>query len=116
MQQLSFFIWSGTQTAVTEQIFQEQTVLLVDTNAPVFEADLDGLSPSQVNMLIAIANSESHFSAQAVNEKYSLGAPQTISRNKQTLIRKDIIEKDGTEYSFVDPIFKYWFKRNYHLK
>lgn len=116
VQQLSFFIWSGTQTAVTEQIFQEQTVLLVDTNAPVFEADLDGLSPSQVNMLIAIANGESHFSAQAVNEKYSLGAPQTISRNKQTLIRKDIIEKDGTEYSFVDPIFKYWFKRNYHLK
>lgn len=114
VQQLSFFIWSGTQTAVTEEIFQEQTILLVDTNAPVFEADVDGLSVSQVNMLIAIANGESHFSAQNVNQRYSLGAPQTISRNKQTLIRKDIIEKDGDSYTFVDPIFKFWFKKNHH--
>ncbi len=115
VQQLSFFVWSGTQTEVTEQIFHEQTTLLVDTNSPVFEADVDGLSPSQVNMLIAIANGESHFSAQDVNAKYSLGAPQTVSRNKQTLIKKDIVEKNGKEYSFVDPIFKYWFKRNHNI-
>lgn len=115
VQQLSFFVWSGTQKEVTEQIFHEQTILLIDTNAPVFEADVDGLSPSQVNMLVAIANGESHFSAQDVNAKYSLGAPQTISRNKQTLIKKDIIEKNGATYSFVDPIFKYWFKRNHNI-
>jgi len=115
VQQLSFFIWSGTQTAVTEEIFQEQTVLLVDTNAPVFEADVDGLAVSQVNMLIAIAHGESHFSAQDVNQRYSLGAPQTVSRNKQTLIKKDIIEKDGDSYTFVDPIFKFWFKKNHRV-
>ena len=114
VQQLSFFIWNGTQTAVTEEIFQEQTILLVDTNAPVFEADVDGLTVSQVNMLIAISNGESHFNAQDVNRRYSLGAPQTISRNKQTLTKKDIIERNGDAYTFVDPIFKFWFKKNHH--
>lgn len=91
-----------------------QTILLVDTNAPVFEADVDGLTVSQVNMLIAIANGESHFNAQDVNRKYSLGAPQTVSRNKQTLTKKDIIERNGDVYTFVDPIFKFWFKKNHH--
>ena len=67
------------------------------------------------NMLIAIANGESHFSAQDVNQRYSLGAPQTVSRNKQTLIKKDIIEKDGDSYTFVDPIFKFWFKKNHRV-
>lgn len=114
VQQLSFFIWSGTQKEVTEQIFHDQTILLIDTNAPVFETDVDGLSPSQVNLLVAIANGESHFSASEVNQRYSLGAPQTISRNKQTLIKRDIIEKVDGSYTFVDPIFKYWFKRNHN--
>ena len=81
---------------------------------PVFEADVDGLTVSQVNMLIAIANGESHFNAQDVNRKYSLGAPQTVSRNKQTLTKKDIIERNGDVYTFVDPIFKFWFKKNHH--
>lgn len=115
VQQLSFFVWSGTQTEVTDEIFREQTILLVDTNAPVFEADVDGLSASQVNMLMAIANGESHFRAQNVNLRYQLGAPQTISRNKQTLTNKDIIEKGENGYAFVDPIFKYWFKRNHNI-
>lgn len=115
VQQLSFFVWSGTQTEVTDDIFREQTILLVDTNAPVFEADVDGLSASQVNMLIAIANGESHFRAHDVNLRYQLGAPQTISRNKQTLTNKDIIEKHNDGYAFVDPIFKYWFKRNHNI-
>lgn len=97
-----------------EEVCATQTILLVDTNAPVFEADVDGLTVSQVNMLIAIANGESHFNAQDVNRKYSLGAPQTVSRNKQTLTKKDIIERNGDVYTFVDPIFKFWFKKNHH--
>lgn len=115
VQQLSFFVWSGTRTEVTEQIFHDQFIMLLDTNAPVFEADTDGLTPSQINMLVAIANGETHFSAKEVNELYSLGAPQTVSRNKKTLIRRDIIEKDGDGYAFVDPIFKYWFKQGHGI-
>ncbi|MCO6025850.1 ATP-binding protein [Prevotella cerevisiae] len=113
VQQLSFFVWSATRDKVTDEIFNSQLTLLIDTNAPVFETDTDNLVPSQINMLKAIADGEMHFNAKAVNEKYELGAPQSVSRNQKMLIRKDIIEKYQDRYTFVDPVFKLWFVRNF---
>jgi hypothetical protein len=113
VQQLSFFVWSATRDKVTDEIFNSQLTLLIDTNAPVFEADTDNLVPSQINMLKAIADGKMHFNAKAVNEKYELGAPQSVSRNQKMLIRKDIIEKYQDRYAFVDPVFKLWFIRNF---
>ena len=114
VQQLSFFVWSDTLTEATNEIFERQVQTLIDTNAPQFETDINALAPSQVGMLIAIANREEQLSAKLTVERYGLGGSQTIARNKKTLVEKDIVEYDAQRgYQFVDPVFCLWFKQQY---
>lgn len=115
VQQLSFFVWADTKVEATETIFQRQIQTLIDTNAPQFEADAGSLAPSQISMLKAIASGETRLSSREVIDKYHLGAPQTISKNKQMLINKDIVEKTADGFSFVDPTFELWFKQTYSI-
>jgi hypothetical protein len=71
--------------------------------------------PSQISLLKAIASGETHFNAKAVVEKYRLGQSQTITRNKKTLVEKDLVEKNKDIFSFVDPLFELWLKREYGI-
>ena len=68
---------------------------------------------TQVAMLKAIAEGESQFNAKETVNKYSLGSPRTITKNKQIIIKKDIVEKTGNEYTFIDPVFELWFRQTY---
>jgi hypothetical protein len=65
--------------------------------------------------LKAIASGETHFNAKGVVEKYRLGQSQTITRNKKTLVEKDLVEKTRDTFSFVDPLFELWLKREYGI-
>ncbi len=113
VQQYSFFVWSHVEHTVTSADLDKQLQLLLDTNEEVFQNLLDELAPSQINMLKAIAAGESHLNATVVVDKYELGQPQTITRNKRVLVEKDLIEKGRDGLHFVDPVFKLWMRREY---
>lgn len=110
LQQLCYFIWSFTSSEVTEDIFNLGLKQVLNINTPMFQNDTENLSPTQIEMLKAIADGEQHFSSQAVKQIYNLGNPNTIVKNKKTLQNKDIIEKDRECFTFVDPIYRLWFK------
>lgn len=116
VQQFSFFIWSATDTVVSEQIFQEQLQMLIDTNAPMFVSDSESLTPSQIGMLAAVCNGEYRFNAKAVVERYALGNPQTITRNKHRLRELDIVEEKDNSYVFVDAVYELWFRQQYRRR
>lgn len=116
VQQLSFFIWSATNSAVTEDIFREQLQMLIDTNAPMFFRDSESLTPSQIGMLAAISNGETKLNSKAVIERYSLGTPQTITRNKLRLRELDIVELQDGHFAFVDAVYELWFRQQYHRR
>ncbi len=44
-----------------------------------------------------------------------LDQSQTITRNKKTLVEKDLVEKNRDTFSFVDPLFELWLKREYGI-
>ena len=113
VQQLSLFVWMNTETEVTEEIFNRQLQVVIDTNADMFAADIESLAASQVAMLRAISSGETRFNAKDVVERYGLGAPRTITLNKKTLIKRDIIEAANDGYRFVDPVYALWFKQAY---
>lgn len=115
VQQLCFFTWSATDDTVSDSIVKNALQLLLDTNEPVFEADVDALAPSQVAMLQAIANGEEHLSSRQTVMHYELGGAQTIAKNKRVLVEKDFVEKQGDGYRFVDPLFAIWFKQRYDI-
>ncbi len=113
VQQFSFFVWAATDTVATEEIIQRQLQAVLDTNMPVFESETDSLAASQIAMLRAVADGEQRLNSAEVVRRYSLGAPQTITRNKSVLRRLDILEKQGADLVFVDPLYKLWFKRTF---
>ena len=113
VQQFSLFVWMNTETEATEDIFNRQLQVVIDTNADMFVKDIESLAASQVAMLRAVSAGETQFNSKEVVERYGLGAPRTITLNKKALIKRDIIEVCGDGYQFVDPIYALWFKREY---
>lgn len=116
VQQYSFFVWSHTDDVVSDEDLDRQLDMVIDTNEETFQNELDELVSSQIALLKAIAAGETHFNAKDVVEKYRLGQPQTITRNKKTLVEKDLVEKNRDAYNFVDPLFELWIKREYGIQ
>ena len=113
LQQLCYFVWSGTSDKVTDETIEMRTRQLIDTNMPMFMNDTENLTAAQTAMLRAVANGEYRFNSIPVVRKYELGSAQTITRNKRMLTERDFIEKEGELYVFSDPVFELWFKREY---
>lgn len=113
LQQLCYFVWSGTFDKVTDETIEMRTRQLIDTNMPMFMNDTENLTAAQTAMLRAVANGEYRFNSIPVVRKYELGSAQTITRNKRMLTERDFIEKEGELYVFSDPVFELWFKREY---
>ena len=114
VQQLSFFIWNSTSAAVTDEIFNRALQRLIDTNAPMFQNDVEQLTASQKAMLQAVSHGNYKLAAEATKRMYAMGNANTIARNKRILQDKDYIEQQGQKFSFVDPIFQLWFNQEYN--
>ena len=85
LQQLCYFVWSGTSDKVTDETIEMRTRQLIDTNMPMFMNDTENLTAAQTAMLRAVANGEYRFNSIPVVRKYELGSAQTITRNKRML-------------------------------
>lgn len=115
VQQLCFFVWNATNNEVTDEIFATALQRLIDTNSPMFQNDMELLTPSQKAMLRAINDGVKQLASVKSNQIYHLGNANTIARNKRILQDKDIIEHDGDHFIFVDPIFKLWLTQETEL-
>lgn len=113
LQQLCYFIWSGTSGVVSDEIIDRRVQQLIDTNMPMFMNDIEYLTATQTAMLRAVADGEYQFNAMAIVKKYELGSAQTITRNKKILVERDFVEKGNKNYYFTDPVFELWFRREY---
>ena len=113
VQQLSFFIWNATDNEVNDETFDRALQRMIDTNAPMFQNDIEVLTASQKAMLQAVNDGIYQFSAESSKRLYTLGNANTIVRNKRILQDKDIIEQQGKEFVFVDPIFQLWFNQQF---
>lgn len=114
LQQLCYFVWSGTSNQVTEETIDTRLRQLIDTNMPMFMNDAENLTAAQTAMLRAVVDGEYRFNSAPVVRKYELGSAQAITRNKRMLTERDFIEKEGNKYVFSDPLFERWFKREYY--
>lgn len=118
VQQYCYFVWSNTESEVTDNILDLALMQLIEMNTPMYETDTEKLTPAQFAMLRAVACGEYKLNSSAVVKKYDLGNTQTITRNKRILQEMDFFEKiEGAEkYEFCDPSFEIWFKEKYVKK
>ena len=111
LQQLCYFVWSVTSDEVTEETLDLGLRQMLNINTPMFQNDTDQLTSSQKEMLRAIAQGEQRLSSVDVKQRYALGNPNTINRNKKTLKEKDFIEDQDGKLAFVDPVYRLWIRQ-----
>ena len=46
-------------------------------------------------------------------QKYRLGTPRNVSKNKVVLMNADIIQETNIGYEFLDPAFENWFSNKF---
>jgi uncharacterized protein len=113
VQQLSNYVWNISGNKVTEGDIINANEQVINTNSPLYIRDCENLSSTQINLLMAVASGEKQFTSTAVMQKYFLGTPRNVSKNKLMLINNDFIDEFNNEVFFVDPVFYQWFKKEY---
>ena len=113
VQQLAYFTWVFTEYEVNKTIIQQAVEQVMEANLPLYLNECDALTASQLNLLIAISKNEQNLTAVETMNKYNMGTPQNVSKNKKMLQNREIIEKTEAGFAFLDPVFKRWFSRMY---
>ena len=105
------YVWTLTSDLVTDEILDRALEEMIDHTSFLFQEDLESLSITQLNLIKAISAGETQLTAKAVMDKYKLGTPNNVSKNKAVLQFKDIIDTQGNQVSFLDPLFEIWLKK-----
>lgn len=111
LQQLANEVWIHTELTVTDQIIEKSIENVINTNSIFYQDTSDNLSNTQINLLSAIANNSEQLFAVDTMKTYKLGTPRNISKNKDVLQNKDIIDFSDQKPLFVDPFFELWFTK-----
>lgn len=112
VQHLSWVVWYKSAKAVTDKDINSAINDILEQNTIFFQREVEQLTEHQFNFLKAVANGvSSGFSSKDVIRKYRLESSANIQAVKKALIKKDIIDIDGTLVSFNDSLFKLWLRR-----
>ena len=116
VQQLAWNVMLCSDDVVSEAAMDEAVDDLIGQNSTLFLQQTEGLSSYQMNFLKAIAAGETDdFTSVSMLKKYNLGSKSNISRLQETLIKKELIEKDGRKIIIADPVFRLWMLRENSL-
>jgi hypothetical protein len=113
IQQLSHYIWNLTSEVVTKREIKLALEEVISANTPLYQQAIEQISFTQINLLKAITNNEKQLSSMELLQKYNLGTSRNVSKNKTILLSKDVINKVGERFEFLDPAFELWFKRQF---
>lgn len=112
VQQLSYIIFINTEDVVTEEIFSKAIDDLINQNINLFIRDTEDLTLYQTNFMKALCDGiEQGFTSKNIINKYNLGSSSNVTRAKQSLEQKEIIDITGNKITILDPVYRMWFKR-----
>jgi AAA+ ATPase superfamily predicted ATPase len=86
---------------------------MLERESQVYEAILDGLTQPQKKLLLALSSEPEAqiFSGQFLS-RFHLGSASSVQRAFQSLIEKDILDKEGDRIVFQDPFFPLWLRKS----
>lgn len=112
VQHLSWIVWYKSNKSVTNEDIDSAIDDLLEQNKVFFQREVEQLSELQLNFLRALSNGISTgFSSKEVIREYRLESSANIQSIKKSLIKKDIIEVNGSTITCNDPLFKLWLSR-----
>jgi hypothetical protein len=113
VQQLAHFTWSFAGEEVAADTINHAVEFMINSNSPLFIKIIEEISNTQINLVKAISNGETQLSGASAMQKYNLGTPRNVFKNKKALEYKDIIDITANEIRFIDPLFEIWIKKYY---
>jgi ethanolamine utilization protein EutQ (cupin superfamily) len=116
VQQLAHYTWNLTSKKATLNELNIALTELINANAPLYQKEVESISQTQINLLKAVTKGETQFTSTVTMQKYLLGTPRNVSKNKTILINSDVIHEINGKYEFVDPAFELWFNKQFFNK
>ena len=112
VQQLSHLIWGKTHDAVNDTIYDEALDDMIAQNAILYQRDTENMSSTQLNFLKAVASGErKNLTSVEILQRYRLGTSANVIKIKKHLLNSEIIDIRNKEVSFIDPVYKLWFRK-----
>ena len=110
VQQLAHYVWVNTESKVLGKTLITSLESMLQSNALLYEKEVEQLSNSQFNYMKALVKGEKKIGSQKTIEKYRLGSTANISKIQKALLKKEIIDKRKGKVEILDPAFSVWFK------
>lgn len=112
VQQLAYSVLLLSENEVDEVSFGRAVEDLLAQNNNIFIEQTQSLTTYQLNFLRAIMDGVTGgYGEAAVRERYNLGSPSNITRLKQSMIEKELVELTSEGIVLGDPVLKLWLKR-----
>lgn len=114
VQQLSQLCWFRTSVELLDEDIELSMESLVMQLSLLFQNITENLTNTQVNYLKALIDQVRMLSSKEVINKYHLGSSANVSRIREALINKEIIDDQVVgNPELQDPVYKYWLKNHY---
>lgn len=115
VQQLAWLLFSrlNDSDTATASLLEQSVNDLLDANEALFLQQIEPLSAYQMNFLRAVATGHhTGFGEKSIRETFELGSSSNITRLKEALVDKDLVESRGRGMLyFTDPVFCLWVQR-----
>ncbi|MDD5713794.1 MAG: hypothetical protein PHV64_02730 [Bacteroidales bacterium] len=105
--------FSNTKGYMNDTMYLNGMQELLDIFQQPFESVSQDLTNPQIFFLRALSDGVEQFSSRDVLQKYSLNSSANVYRVRDALEKKAIIETVRKKPSFIDPLFKLWFKERF---
>lgn len=112
VQQLAWLVWIRYDKDNLQSILNQSYEELLDHSSVLFEQQTQDLTSYQMNFLRAIIEGVGKdFSSKEIMQRYDLGTSGNVSRLKDALIKKELIDLSDGRYHIADPVLKEWLRR-----
>lgn len=116
MQQLCWLLWTRTADTADIGMLEDAKEDLLRQNHALFVEQTNSLTSYQLRFIRAVKDGKAReIGHKSVIGEYGLGSSANISTVKKALQKKELIEIEGKEIRFSDPLFAHWLRRNENL-
>ncbi len=83
LQQLVHYTWNLSNSKATKDDILKALEEVINANSPLYQREIEILSPTQINLLKAVSKKETKFTSTKVMQTYRLGTPNNASKNRK---------------------------------
>ena len=113
VQQLAQQSWLRTKTSCSKAIIDDSLQSIKNQLSLLFVGQVETMTATQLNFLKAVIDGETAFTSQENLKKYRLGSSANLTKIKNALISREIIDISTQKVDILDPIFKLWLKEEF---